>query len=96
MSTHSIFGLIDPRDNRIFHVGMLNSEVSLNEHVADVVAEAIDGNPSPTEERVRAILAADFEAPHAVILQVNAGEADLASWTRVLRQAGNALTNGAE
>ena len=54
------------------------------------------GNPSPTEERVRAILAADFEAPHAVILQVNAGEADLANWTRVLRQAGNALTNGVE
>jgi len=57
-----------------------------------------DGLPliPPTEERVRAILAADFEAPHAVILQVNAGEADLANWTRVLRQAGNALTNGVE
>jgi hypothetical protein len=94
MSHQSIYGLIDPRDHRIFHVGLLDGETSLNERVADVVAEAMDGMPSPTDERVRAILAADFEAPHAVILQAQAGDADLATWTRALQQAGNALTNG--
>jgi hypothetical protein len=94
MSDRSIFGLIDPRDHRIFHVGVLDAGVGLNEHVADVVAEALAGERSSTEERVRAILAADYEAPHAVILQTKAGEAELAGWVRTLQQAGNALTNG--
>jgi hypothetical protein len=94
MSDRSIFGLIDPRDHRIFHVGVLDAGVSLNEHVADVVAEALAGKRTPAEDRVRAILAADFEAPHAVILQAQAGDAELANWVRALQQAGNALTNG--
>ena len=38
MSDRYVFGLIDPRDHRIFHVGTLSREVGLNEHVADVVA----------------------------------------------------------
>jgi hypothetical protein len=94
MSDRSIFGLIDPRDHRVFHVGTLDRNVGLNEHVADVVANAMAGRTSPTDQRVRAILAADFEAPHAVILQADASEADLATWTRTLQEAGNALTNG--
>jgi len=94
MSDRSIFGLIDPRNHRILHVGLLDEGVSLNEHVADVVANAMAGMTSPTDERVRAILAADFEAPHAVILQQAGAEQDLATWTRTLQQAGNSLTDG--
>ena len=93
MSDRSIFGLIDPRNHQIFHVGMLDRGVSLNEHVADVVANAMAGKTSPTDERVRAILAADFDAPGAVILQAEAGEASEAAWIETLTAAGNSLTN---
>jgi hypothetical protein len=92
MSDRYVYGLIDPRDHRIFHVGTLEREVSLNEHVADAVAEAMAGTVTPTAERVRAILAADFEAPHAVILQPSASEPDAARWIGVLTTAGNDLT----
>ena len=93
MSDRYVFGLIDPRDHRIFHVGTLSREVSLNEHMADVVADAMAGKTSPTDEQVRAILAADFDTPHAVILQAEAGDEDLAKWIRMLQAAGNGLTN---
>jgi hypothetical protein len=88
-----IFGLIDPRDHRIFDVGALPRGVNLNEHLADVVAESKAGGGSPTDERVRAILAADFDTPHAVILQAEAGEADAEAWVRTLEAAGNVLTH---
>ena len=60
-------GLIDPRDCRIFSVGTLESDVKLNEHVAETVAEALSGAAGPAYDRVRAILAADFDEPHAVM-----------------------------
>lgn len=93
MNDRYVFGLIDPRDHRIFHVGTLDREVVLNEHVADAVADAMAGKTTPLDERVRDILAADFETPHAVILQAQATEADEARWVEVLAAAGNDLTN---
>jgi hypothetical protein len=93
MNDRYVFGLIDPRDHRIFYVGTLEREVSLNEHVADAVADARAGKRTPTDERMRAILAADYEAPHAVILQAKASEADEAAWIQTLVAAGNELTN---
>jgi hypothetical protein len=93
MDDRYVFGLIDPRDHRIFSVGTLAQEVSLNEHVADAVADARAGAGTPTDQRIRAILAADFEAPHAVILQAAASEADAAAWIERLVAAGNELTN---
>jgi hypothetical protein len=93
MSDRYVFGLIDPRDHRIFHVGTLEQEVNLNEHLADAVAEAMAGTTTPVAERVRAILAADFETPHAVILQPSASEADAVHWIDVLATAGNRLAS---
>jgi hypothetical protein len=93
MSDRYVFGLIDPRDHRIFTVGTLPREVDLNEHVADAVADAKVGKTTPTDERVRAILAADFDAPGAVILQAEASEANEAAWIETLTAAGNSLTN---
>jgi hypothetical protein len=92
MSDRYIFGLIDPRDHGIFTVGSLPHALDLREHVADAVAEAMTGRRSPTAERVRAILAADFEAPDAVILQPAASETDVATWIETLTAAGNRLT----
>jgi hypothetical protein len=91
MNDRYVFGLIDPRDHGIFHVGTLAQEVALKEHVADAVAEAMAGEPGATHDRVRAILAADYDAPHAVILQPEATEADAAGWIERLKAAGNAL-----
>jgi hypothetical protein len=93
MNDRYVFGLIDPRDHRIFYVGTLERDVNLNEHVADAVADAIAGNTTPTDARVREILAADFDAPHAVILQAEASEGDETAWVERLAAAGNALTN---
>jgi hypothetical protein len=93
MNDRYVFGLIDPRDHRIFYVGTLDGDVNLNEHLADAVADAMAGKTTPTDERVRAILAADFDAPHAVILQADAGEGEEAAWIQRLAAAGNALTN---
>ena len=92
MSDRYVFGLIDPRDHQIFSVGTLAREVGLNEHVADAVADALAGKKGPPHDRVRAILAADFEAPGAVILQPVASEGDEATWIQTLEAAGNRLT----
>jgi hypothetical protein len=88
-----IFGLVDPRDHRIFYVGTLASDVPLKEYVADAVADAIAGKAGPPNDRVRAILAADFDAPHAIILQPEASAADEAAWIQRLEAAGNKLAN---
>jgi len=88
-----VFGLIDPRDHRIFHVGTLARGVELKEHVADSVADAKAGKPGPTNDHVRAILAADYDTPHAVILQAEASAADEVAWIKTLEAAGNRLTN---
>lgn len=91
MNDRYVFGLIDPRDHRVFLVGTLPRGVALKEHVADAVAEAKAGKPGPPHDRVRAILAADYDAPHAVILQPEAGAADAAAWSERLVAAGNSL-----
>jgi hypothetical protein len=88
-----IFGLVDPRDHRIFYVGTLARDVALKEYVADAVAAAKAGQTAPPSDRVRAILAADFDAPHAVILQPEASAADEAAWIERLEAAGNELAN---
>jgi hypothetical protein len=91
MNDRYVYGLIDPRDNLIFHVGTLARGVALKEHLADAVAEAKAGVAGAFHDRVRAILAADFEAPHAVILQPQASDGDAAGWIERLRAAGSAL-----
>jgi hypothetical protein len=93
MNDRYVFGLIDPRDHQIFYVGTLAREVSLNEHVADAVADAMVGKTGPPHDHVRAILAADFEAPGAVILQPEASAGDEATWIKALEAAGNRRTN---
>jgi hypothetical protein len=93
MGDRYVFALIDPRDDCIFYVGTLEQGVKLNEHVADAVSDALSGGTSPADDQVRAILAADFDKPHAVILQPEASEADEARWIETLEAAGNSLTN---
>jgi hypothetical protein len=93
MNDRYVFGLIDPRDYRIFFVGTLASDVPLKEYVADAVAAALAGQTAPPSDRVQAILAADYDAPHAVILQPEASAADEAAWIERLEAAGNPLTN---
>jgi hypothetical protein len=93
MNDRYVFGLIDPRDNQIFYVGTLARDVALKEYVADAVADAMAGKTAPPSDRVRAILAADYDAPHAVILQPEASAADEAVWIQTLEAAGNPLTN---
>ena len=91
MKDRYIFGLIDPRDYHIFFVGSRSRGVALKEHLADAVAEAKTGKAGPPHDRVRAILAADYDAPHAVILQPEADAADAAAWIERLEAAGNPL-----
>jgi hypothetical protein len=93
MNERYVFGLIDPRDHRIFYVGTLARGADLNEHVADAVAEARAGRATRTHDRVRTILDAAYEAPQAVVLQAEASEADREGWIELLAAAGNALTN---
>jgi hypothetical protein len=93
MNDRYVFGLIDPRDHRIFYVGTLASDVPLKEYVADAVADALAGKTALPSDRVRAILAADFDAPHAVILQPEASAVDEAAWIERLEAAGNKLSN---
>lgn len=91
MNDRYVYGLIDPRDACIFHVGTLARGVALKDHLTDEVAEALAGAAGPVHDRVRAILASDYDAPHAVILQPQAGEADAAVWIERLQAAGNAV-----
>jgi hypothetical protein len=92
MKNGFVLALVDPRDQRIFHVEWMARGVRVNEHVADVVADARSGETGPFCERVRGILAADYDAPHAVVLQPEATEVEEIAWAKLLAEVGNELT----
>jgi hypothetical protein len=88
-----ILALVDPRDHRIFHVEWVTCGVRVNEHVADIVADAKSGKTTPFLDQVRGILTADYNAPHVAILQLEATEVDEVAWARLLAEVGNELTH---
>lgn len=59
MNNGYLLALVDPRDDRDFYIEWVPRGVRVNEQVADIVAHAESGEPTPLQERGRDILASD-------------------------------------